>query len=876
MAKKIEIIVENGIVIGYSGEGKKLVIDGDIKGIADSVFENCAFLEEVYIKSPALKTIGKNAFSGCIKLKKIEIEALKASIGDKAFYGCNKLVNFVIPNGAIKIGKEVFAGCKKLVYVVIPGTISVIGNSIFDEKSKTLLLGEKNSEAEKYAQNNFITFKEDSEETRKNLLKTQVVNKDTYKDFEIAGERIRCYRSLLLYQEINEYFVEFEKDFYTNVVEKLPKYVLGDARLEEVQNRIDDAMANLKSINALPELKAEKLKSYFEKQGVYVDVNEFNVFRKKKTEAYENIIVVITKVYTEILSSALSSVQELNKRVINEAESKITGLGYGVIGDATTVALHAIDEYRVERKQRKEAAAEMRKQFAAGSKQINSKADKAYRDFIEGKAMNAIAEAIFEFCDEFKYYLFVELIKKKKMSKTIFDNYDEQKSNEILSKAISGAIDKEYAVVLALKEYPLNIDAILFAIENGFFIDEVLGILTFLGLYNHIKIKDFFDKNYSYIELYNFSEKYKLLSKELNVFLDELVDIKAKKIISDINYSGYDPIALDVQIWNSLVENYCIIYPENAEKFNLSKEQLKGENGQQLLSEQIKKDKEEKLRLKAEQELKEINERKEIIRKEKEEKERKKKKIKRILISIVAIILIGFISFYCVRDVVIPLSIYNDGVELLNTGDYVGAINKFYSVYETKDATSQIFLAEKNILNQAKVGDTVLFGSQKTWGGETMTAIEWIVLDYNGDNLLLLSKYALEMSVLDPDDHFYDLKEIIPNRLSNMEEEFFSIEERQLIVPTNSPVFQGRQLFILDESEINKYFPTDDSKKLLPTEHFLRDYTRYSDDLRYYLGYNIPWLTVEEDGYPTTALSTGYTGTFEYYGYRPAIWISTQ
>ena len=482
MAKKIELVIENGIVTGYSGESKKLVIEGDIKEIADSVFKNCEFLEEVYIKSQSFKTIGKKAFYGCKKLKVFEIDTLKGSIGDFVFENCPKLKSIIIPNGAIKIGENVFKGCKKLIFVSIPETVVVIGDNLFDDKTKTIILGQKNSEAEKYAQNNFAVFKVDSENVRESLLEVQVVVKDTYKDFEIVGEKIRCYKSLVLYQEINEYFDEFEKEFYITVVEKLPKYVLGDARLEEVQNRTDDAMANLKSINALPELKAEKLKSYFEKQGVYVDVNEFNVFRKKKTEAYENIIVVIAKVYTEILSSALSSVQELNKRVINEAESKITGLGYGVIGDATTVALHAIDEYRVERKQRKEAAAEMRKQFAAGSKQINSKADKAYRDFIEGKALNAIAEAIFEFCDEFKYYLFVELIKKKKMSKAIFDNYDEQKSNEILSKAISGAIDKEYAVVLALKEYPLNIDAILFAIENGFFIDEVLGILTFLGL----------------------------------------------------------------------------------------------------------------------------------------------------------------------------------------------------------------------------------------------------------------------------------------------------------------------------------------------------------------------------------------------------------
>lgn len=588
MAKKIELVIENGIVIGYSGEAKKLVIEDEIKGVADSVFENCEFIEEVYIKSTILKTIGKNAFSGCKKLKKIEIETLKASIGDKAFYGCNKLESFVVPNGAIKIGKNVFSGCKNLIYVVIPETISLIGDNMLDKNSKTVILGEKDSEIEKYAQNNSIVFREDSEKTRKSLLEAQVVVKDTYKDFEIAGEKIRCYKSLLLYQEINEYFDKLEKSFYVAVVENLPKYVVGDATVEQMKLKTNKNMMKFKKVQALSKEKSNEIRTYFEKHSVYIDAKEFDMFSNKKAKTYKDIIVKVAKVYTEILSSTTSNIKELNERVISDAESKITGLGYGVIGDATTVALHAIDEYRVERQQRKEAAAEMRKQFAIGSQRINSKADKVYRDFIEGKALNAIAEAIFEFCDEFKYYLFVELIKKKRMSKAIFDDYNEQNSNKILQKINNGDVDKEYVLALALKEYPLNIDVYKTILKRPEIDVAIFEMIDFLKI----------NKNNDFISVFkdmDISHLFMLENKYCNYICNDLTetiqvekDIRCKDLISQLNDFTIEIEKIDDDIWDYLIKNYTIIKYENTSYFGLTDQELKlAENSKILLKEKL-------------------------------------------------------------------------------------------------------------------------------------------------------------------------------------------------------------------------------------------------------------------------------------------------
>ena len=50
--------------------------------------------------------------------------------------------------------------------------------------------------------------------------------------------------------------------------------------------------------------------------------------------------------------------------------------------------------------------------------------------------------------------------------------------------------------------------------------------------------------------------------------------------------------------------------------------------------------------------------------------------------------------------------------------------------------------AQAQALDGAVVGSTVTFGNYEQWNGQV--PIEWIVLDWQEDRALLLSKYALD------------------------------------------------------------------------------------------------------------------------------------
>lgn len=75
--------------------------------------------------------IGKNSFSGCLKLREIEIPSSVTSIGDGAFFGCSALSEISIPSSVTSIGASCFSGCSSLKQVTIPVSVTLIGKNAF-------------------------------------------------------------------------------------------------------------------------------------------------------------------------------------------------------------------------------------------------------------------------------------------------------------------------------------------------------------------------------------------------------------------------------------------------------------------------------------------------------------------------------------------------------------------------------------------------------------------------------------------------------------------------------------------------------------------------------------------------------------------------
>lgn len=132
-----------------------------------SAFGHCKELQSITIPS-SVKSIGRDAFTGCSSLSKIEVsegnkhysskggvlfnkagDTLLAvprtltaytipntvkHIGDGAFWNCTNLQSIVIPNSVTSIGNETFFGCSPQNFV-IPSSVMSIGSGAFEKSS---------------------------------------------------------------------------------------------------------------------------------------------------------------------------------------------------------------------------------------------------------------------------------------------------------------------------------------------------------------------------------------------------------------------------------------------------------------------------------------------------------------------------------------------------------------------------------------------------------------------------------------------------------------------------------------------------------------------------------------------------------------------
>lgn len=92
-----------------------------VTSVGKSAFKGDSKLKKVTMGSN-VKSIGANAFYGCKNLTSVTIGKNVTKIGDKAFYKCTKLRNITIPSKVTSIGKQAFYGCGKLKTITIKTT----------------------------------------------------------------------------------------------------------------------------------------------------------------------------------------------------------------------------------------------------------------------------------------------------------------------------------------------------------------------------------------------------------------------------------------------------------------------------------------------------------------------------------------------------------------------------------------------------------------------------------------------------------------------------------------------------------------------------------------------------------------------------------
>lgn len=118
-------------------------------------FSGCTSLAEVKLPT-GLKKIGKDTFNMCYPLKKINLsETQVTEIGDGAFgvdpynaFKGNQLTDIKLPETLKTIGAQAFDGCIRLESIVLPESVETIGDHAFaginyNMKLKNITIGEK-------------------------------------------------------------------------------------------------------------------------------------------------------------------------------------------------------------------------------------------------------------------------------------------------------------------------------------------------------------------------------------------------------------------------------------------------------------------------------------------------------------------------------------------------------------------------------------------------------------------------------------------------------------------------------------------------------------------------------------------------------------
>lgn len=143
-----DYLIENGVLIGYSGSDTNVIIPDGVTEIADKAFSvpvaSDTMFGEIYegypitsVKIPgSVKKIGEHAFDSCEQLTRVELSEGLTSIGYRAFYSCKNLNYINYPNSLTTIGDMAFGGCSSITAANFGSDLVSIGDSAFSDCEK--------------------------------------------------------------------------------------------------------------------------------------------------------------------------------------------------------------------------------------------------------------------------------------------------------------------------------------------------------------------------------------------------------------------------------------------------------------------------------------------------------------------------------------------------------------------------------------------------------------------------------------------------------------------------------------------------------------------------------------------------------------------
>ena len=169
-------IVAIGSSAFYNNDKISTVILPDtVKVIEKYAFYDCDSLSKVSFsgENPQLETISEGAFDCCAVLSDFEFPDTLSTIGSSAFYGA-AFSKIVIPENVLSIGSDAFCRCYSLQEVEVKNANVAFVSNPFDWCKSTLtFIGEQDSTAQTYAENNSFRFNRYTDSISVNTLPTK-------------------------------------------------------------------------------------------------------------------------------------------------------------------------------------------------------------------------------------------------------------------------------------------------------------------------------------------------------------------------------------------------------------------------------------------------------------------------------------------------------------------------------------------------------------------------------------------------------------------------------------------------------------------------------------------------------------------------------
>ncbi len=352
---------------------------------------------------------------------------------------------------------------------------------------------------------------------------------------------------------------------------------------------------------------------------------------------------------------------------------------------------------------------------------------------------------------------------------------------------------------------------------------------------------------------------------------------------------------------------YSTVFPFdiNEEKKNCIYEKAQGLMNSGLYDDAIKqfktifgwKDTDEKIYA-CQKTIEEIKENVEIERKQAEKRAKRNKRIAVIASSIVCVI----IAFVIVLNtVIIPNGKYHDAVAFMEEGNFDKAYSIFVNLGNYKDSEEKAIYTLNFKLQNSKVGDYVKFGLYEQDNiSNSREEIEWLVLEKNDYNILLLSRYILDCqqfnngggharwedstvrewlnnSFFNNAFNRFEKNLISESDISADENPYYDYNENSLY--ENGIIFNDTKdrIFLLSIKEVKKYFSSNSKRLCKPTEYAKTNSVKIDE-----IGNCCWWLrtngvnvsSAARVDYLGTVEKKDYGGTgYNTYGVRPALRI---